>query len=121
MLGDWDHPYLTLDPTLRGGDRARAGEVRARRLLYRGKKPVTGARVDSTALAEAEIEYEDNTLAVGLRAVPAASTRQAARGKPAALVIWTTTPWTLPANLAIVAHPSFDVRRDPAPKAMASS
>ena len=104
VLGDWQHPYLTLDASYEATI-ARALATFARGgWLYRGKKPVLWCPHDKTALAEAEIEYEDH-------ASPSIYVRfpleAPVRGKPAALVIWTTTPWTLPANLAIVAHPDF--------------
>ena len=108
VLGDWEHPYLTLDPSYEGAIASALATFTRGGWLYRGKKPVIWCPRDKTALAEAEIEYKD-------KASPSIYVRMplVERGKlderiaRAALVIWTTTPWTLPANLAIVAHPDF--------------
>jgi isoleucyl-tRNA synthetase len=101
ILCDWDHPYLTLDPSYEATI-ARALATFARGgWLYRGKKPVVWCPRDKTALAEAEIEYEDHES-------PSIYVRFPLEGRKETLVIWTTTPWTLPANLAIVAHPLFE-------------
>ncbi|HEY1554203.1 MAG TPA: isoleucine--tRNA ligase [Kofleriaceae bacterium] len=101
ILGDWEHPYLTLDP----GYEATIARALARfargGYLYRGKKPVVWCPRDKTALAEAEIEYKDHDS-------PSVYVRFPLEARKASLVIWTTTPWTLPANLAIVAHPQFE-------------
>ena len=107
-LGTWDDPYLTLSKGYEATIvRQLAGFARAG-LIYRDKKPVHWCLFHSTALAEAEVEYADHAspsiyvrmpLRDGLgAALPALA------GKPATLVIWTTTPWTLPANLAVVAN-----------------
>jgi isoleucyl-tRNA synthetase len=111
-LGQWDDPYLTLSKSYEATIvRQLAGFAKAG-LIYRDKKPVHWCLVHSTALAEAEVEYADHAspsiyvrleLRDGLgAAVPALA------GQPAALVIWTTTPWTLPANLAVVANPELE-------------
>ena len=81
--------------------------------LYRGKKPVHWCSSCGTALAEAEVEYADHTSPSIYRQVSRCRTtspRQypALAGKEVYVVIWTTTPWTLPANLAIALHPEFD-------------
>ncbi len=112
VLGDWDRPYLTLDATYEGAI-ARALATFARKgFLYRGKKPVSWCPIDKTALAEAEVEYKDKTspsVYVKLPLVDRGRLDDDKRleGERLAYVIWTTTPWTLPANLAVVAHPSF--------------
>ncbi len=113
VFGDWDHPYLTLDHSYEATI-ARALATFARRgYLYRGKKPVQWCPRDRTALAEAEIEYRDHTspsIYVRLPLVEAdwqGKLDPRLEGAQLALVIWTTTPWTLPANLAVVAHPAF--------------
>ena len=85
---------------------ARAAE---KGFLYRGKKPVYWCITDRTALAEAEVEYEDHaspSIYVAFDLVGALPDPKLA-GRKARLVIWTTTPWTLPANLAVSAHPEF--------------
>jgi isoleucyl-tRNA synthetase len=137
VLGDWARPYLTLDPTYEGAI-ARALATFARGgYLYRGKKPVVWCSRDRTALAEFEIEYKDHASPSVYVKMPLVEDRSESagggvdgagwrgkldarlEGKRLALVIWTTTPWTLPANLAIVAHPTltyvaFPDPRDPA-------
>jgi isoleucyl-tRNA synthetase len=117
VLGEWDHPYLTLDPTYEGAIASALAKFARGGWLYRGRKPVIWCPRDKTALAEAEIEYKD-------KASPSIYVRMPLleRGKlderieRAALVIWTTTPWTLPANLAIVAHPDFTYVAIPNPR-----
>jgi isoleucyl-tRNA synthetase len=105
VLGDWDRPYLTLDPTYEGAIASALATFARGGWLYRGKKPVIWCRFDKTALAEAEIEYKEKSSPSVYVRMPLVD---GYAGKPAALVIWTTTPWTLPANLAIVAHPDFE-------------
>jgi isoleucyl-tRNA synthetase len=104
VLGDWAHPYLTLDPSYEGAIASALATFARRGWLYRGKKPVIWCPRDRTALAEAEIEYEDHVSPSVYVRFPLVD---GWGGKPASLVIWTTTPWTLPANLAIVASPTF--------------
>ncbi len=113
VLGQWDDPYLTLAP---GYEKAIVQALAAFTRggsLYRGKKPVYWCTRDRTALAEAEIEYADKTspsiyVRFPLIEIDGASLAPALAGKKIALPIWTTTPWTLPANLAIVLHPDLD-------------
>lgn len=104
VLGDWDHPYLTLDPRYEAIQIRLFGELVERGYIYKGLKPVYWCAECETALAEAEVEYADKTsdsiyvsFAVkdGKDVLPAG----------ARVVIWTTTPWTIPANLAIALHP----------------
>ncbi len=104
VLGDWDHPYLTLDATYEAAIARALAKFTRDGYLYRKDKPVSWCPVDRTALAEAEIEYHDHTSPSVYVRFPLVD---GYNGKPAALVIWTTTPWTLPANLAIVANPRF--------------
>ena len=105
VLGDWQHPYLTLDPTYEAAIASALAKFARGGWLYRGKKPVIWCPRDKTALAEAEIEYKDKSSPSVYVRFPLAG---GYAGTPAALVIWTTTPWTLPANLAIVAHPQLE-------------
>ena len=97
---------------LRGDHRAPAGRVRGAGLVYRDKKPVHWCFVHRTALAEAEVEYEDHASpSIYVRFPIAGDVGKAdprLRDQRAAFVIWTTTPWTLPANLAVVANPELD-------------
>ncbi|MGE0869156.1 MAG: isoleucine--tRNA ligase [Kofleriaceae bacterium] len=119
ILGDWDHPYLTLDKSYEGAIAKALAAFARGGYLYRGKKPVSWCPRDKTALAEAEIEYKDKTSpSVYVRMPLIERGRLDARleGKRLAYVIWTTTPWTLPANLAIVAHPAFTYLALPNPR-----
>jgi len=112
VLGDWDNPYLTMNYEYEGLTAAELAKFAKNGGLYRGKKPVHWCSSCVTALAEAEVEYADHTShSVFVKfaltddvsaAIPALA------GKQAFVVIWTTTPWTLPANLAIAMHPEFE-------------
>ncbi|KAA0892173.1 isoleucine--tRNA ligase [Oryzomonas rubra] len=112
VLGDWDTPYLTMNYAYEGQTARELAKFAKSGGLYRGKKPVHWCSSCVTALAEAEVEYADHTspsiyVRFALRddvsaAVPALA------GKQAYVVIWTTTPWTIPANLAVALHPEFD-------------
>jgi isoleucyl-tRNA synthetase len=106
VFGDWDNPYLTLDPGYESGILRTFGKAVEQKLVYRMKRPVLWSYGAQTALAEAEVEYKEKTS-------PAVYVKFALVNPPpgcdgASLVIWTTTPWTLPANLAIALHPTFD-------------
>jgi isoleucyl-tRNA synthetase len=105
VLGDWSHPYLTLDPTYEGAIASALAAFARGGWIYRGKKPVIWCPIDKTALAEAEIEYKEKSSPSVYVRMPLV---EGYGGQPAALVIWTTTPWTLPANLAVVAQPTFE-------------
>jgi isoleucyl-tRNA synthetase len=109
VLGDWDHPYKTMDFETEGSEIRALGRIWKNGLLYRGLKPVNWCIDCASALAEAEVEYEDKTSpavdvafeAVDLQAV--AEAFDAPKLARAFAVIWTTTPWTLPGNQAIAA------------------
>jgi len=102
VLGDWEHPYLTLDPAYEAEIiRAFAGLVEAG-LVYQSKKPVYWSTGAQTALAEAEIEYADRDDPAIFVKFPLLSGPLAGQ---ASMAIWTTTPWTLPANVGIAVHP----------------
>ena len=112
VLADWKNEYKTKAPAFEADIlRTFAGFVE-QGLVYRSKKPVYWSIPFETALAEAEIEYKDHrSLSIWVRfALPAAECARFAlpAGVPASVVIWTTTPWTLPANLAIAVHPELD-------------
>ncbi len=120
-FGAWDKPYLTLQPSYEAAIvRALAAFSRGG-YLFRGRKPVYWCPRDRTALAEAEIEYADHTSpSIYVRfpmtdELDPAALNPALAGKKLALVIWTTTPWTLPANLAIVLHPRLEYVAVPTP------
>ena len=119
VLGDWDHPYLTLDATYEAAIARALAKFTRGGYLYRGKKPVSWCPRDRTALAEAEIEYKDKTspsVYVRMPLIDRGMLDPRLEDKRLAYVIWTTTPWTLPANLAIVAHPSFTYLAVPNPR-----
>jgi isoleucyl-tRNA synthetase len=115
ILGDWRHPYTTMNPATEAAEIRVIGKVLKTGLLYRGLKPVNWCIDCGSALAEAEVEYEDKTSAavdVAFEALDAAAVARAfnAKGTPKNIyaVIWTTTPWTLPGNQAIAAHPTLE-------------
>src|SRR6059058_2813483 len=110
VFGDWDDPYMTMAPAYEAVIAREFGRLVGRGLVYKGLKPVHWCMYCKTALAQAEVEYEDQrTLSVYVKfpllTVPAALAPRVA-GRRAFAVIWTTTPWTLPANLAIAVHPT---------------
>jgi isoleucyl-tRNA synthetase len=120
-FGTWDEPYLTLTPGFERGIVEALGAFVKHDLLYRGKKPVHWCGRCKTALAEAEVEYADHvspSIYVGFELPEPERTKladllglpAAERALPVSALIWTTTPWTLPANLAIAVHPDFDYR-----------
>jgi isoleucyl-tRNA synthetase len=117
VLGDWEHPYRTMDPKYEAQQLRAFGQVLQNGHVYRGAKPVHWCLNCHSALAEAEVEYEEKTSpavdvafelidedreklrhAFNLRELPAG---------PVYAVIWTTTPWTLPANEALSVHPDY--------------
>jgi isoleucyl-tRNA synthetase len=120
VLGDWDHPYLTMDPAYEAAILREFGTFVKKGGVYKGLKPVLWCTVDQTALAEAEVEYEDHTspsvyVKFPLAASPKVLSQPGQLGValPAditsvSIVIWTTTPWTLPANQAVCLHPDID-------------
>jgi isoleucyl-tRNA synthetase len=112
VLGDWQNPYRTIDHSYEAAEIRELGKIIAKGLLYRQKKPVYWCASCVTALAEAEVEYEEHSspsIYVKFKVKdPAGRFVPAPQGTYA--VIWTTTPWTLPANLAIAVNPSFMYR-----------
>jgi isoleucyl-tRNA synthetase len=111
VLGDWDRPYLTIDYSYEAAIAREFNKFLLAGAVTRSKKPVHWCPSCRTALAEAEVEYENHTSDSIYVKFPLAEDLGAAvpelAGRPAALVIWTTTPWTLPANLAVALHPDF--------------
>ena len=103
VFGDWENPYLTLDPGYESAIIRAFGRFVEQGLVYRSKKPVLWSTGAQTALAEAEVEYMKRTDPAIYVAFAAATGPLAALH--ASFVIWTTTPWTLPANVAIAVHP----------------
>jgi len=112
ILGEWDEPYLTMNYSYQAEIVRRLGKFFERGAVYRGLKPVYWCADCRTALAEAEVEYHDHTshsVHVKFPLVTAPETlHPALAGRDVSVVIWTTTPWTLPANLAIAVHPDFE-------------
>jgi len=112
VFGDWDHPYLTMMPQYQATIVREFGRFVGRGIVYQGKKPVHWCTYCKTALAQAEVEYEDHTSPSIYVKFPLARVPEAlaphVKGRPAFALIWTTTPWTLPANLAIAVHPEHE-------------
>ncbi|AUD63225.1 isoleucine--tRNA ligase [Tenericutes bacterium MO-XQ] len=105
ILGDWDHPYITLTKDFEGRQVSVFAKMVEKGLIYKGLKPVYWSPSSESALAEAEIEYHDKVSISIYVAFPSLSDDQDL--KDASYIIWTTTPWTIPANLAISVHPDF--------------
>ena len=105
---DWDHPYLTMDPQAEGTIVAELLKFAESDQLYRGSKPVMWSPVEKTALAEAEIEYEDITSTQIDVAFEITDSPNVPELKGAYAVIWTTTPWTIPANQALAYGPEVE-------------
>ena len=114
IIGDFDHPYLTLKPEFEARQVEIFGEMAKKDYIYKGLKAVYWCPEDKTALAEAEIEYgedECDSIYVRFNVTDDPNGILAKRGIPmehAYFVIWTTTTWTLPANVAICLNPDFD-------------
>ncbi len=121
VLGEWQSPYLTMDPTYEAEEVREFARAYQRGNIYRGVKPVQWNWVLKTALADAEVEYHDKkspSIYVAFRTQHPATLAKlaaacpdiniAANSLPISFVIWTTTPWTLPANVAIAAHPDLE-------------
>ena len=113
-LADYEHPYLTMEPTYEAAVLEVFAGLVGKELVYRDLKPVYWSIANQTALAEAELEYEQrqDTSVYALfevddhTALPASM--NAPQGEPVHLMIWTTTPWTLPANLATAVHERYE-------------
>jgi len=115
VLGDWDNPYLTMNFQTEADILRALGDIVSKGHLKRGYKPVHWCTDCGSALAEAEVEYEEHTSpAIDVRfpaadpAAVAATFGAEADGQPVSIVIWTTTPWTLPANEAVALHPDLE-------------
>ncbi|MEZ5386634.1 MAG: isoleucine--tRNA ligase [Prosthecobacter sp.] len=106
VFGDWENPYLTLAPAYEADIMRTFAKFLEKGLVYRAKRPVLWSYGAQTALAEAEVEYKEKTSPAIY--VPFAINNPPPGLEGSHLVIWTTTPWTLPANLGIALHPTFD-------------
>lgn len=115
MLGEWDNPYKTMNFANEANEIRALAEMVKQDFVFKGLKPVNWCFDCGSALAEAEVEYADKkspTIDVGFPVADAdklaAAFGLAALDKPAQIVIWTTTPWTIPANQALNVHPEID-------------
>jgi isoleucyl-tRNA synthetase len=109
IFGQWDKPYLTMDPSMEASIAGAFIDFLEKGYVYRGLKPVYWCIVDRTALAEAEVEYEDHTSpSVWVKFPVVAGPKTGALGSDVNALIWTTTPWTLPANRALAFHPDYE-------------
>ncbi len=119
VFGDWEHPYITMDQSYVASIVRELGRCSQAGVLYKGNKPVHWCPSCATALAEAEIEYSEKTspsiyvkfdlTEEALHSFPELKKiAQSKNAKQVSMLIWTTTPWTLPANMAIALHPEFD-------------
>jgi isoleucyl-tRNA synthetase len=121
VLGDWEHPYLTMDPRFEAEQLRAFSAIIKNGHVYKGFKPVHWCLNCRSALAEAEVEYEDITspsifvrfevidrLDLSRRFGMETEGSEVDEGVPTSVAIWTTTPWTLPANQAVAVHPQFD-------------
>ncbi|MGE5395973.1 MAG: class I tRNA ligase family protein [Chitinophagales bacterium] len=108
VRGDWDHPYLTLEPGFEAVQIGVFGDMAKKGYIYKGLKPVYWCADCETALAEAEIEYDDkesDSIYVKFKVKDANDLFPV---EDTYVIIWTTTPWTLPANTGISVHPEYD-------------
>jgi isoleucyl-tRNA synthetase len=116
VFGEWEDPYLTMNFEYQATIVREFGKFLLNGSVYKGKKPVHWCPTCKTALAEAEVKYEDHrssSIYVKFKMVSTPSHPSPFEGegkgggKPVSVIIWTTTPWTIPANLAIALHPDF--------------
>jgi len=110
IFGEWDKPYLTLAPEYEYWILKSFAQLTKDGYIYRGLKPVNWCADCETALAEAEVEYEDHispSVYVKFKVNNPESLKESSVNKPLHLLIWTTTPWTLLANVAVSVHPKF--------------
>lgn len=117
IWGDWDSPYMTLQPEYEAAQIRVFGEMVTAGHIYRGKKPVHWSPSSRTALAEAELEYPENhvskSIYLGFKVVESSdalskAVAEAGVSADVRVAIWTTTPWTIPANLAVAVNPDID-------------
>jgi isoleucyl-tRNA synthetase len=116
VLGDWEHPYRTMDFPYEAGILRALGKWIGKGGVYKGKKPVLWCMYCETALAEAEVEYSDVTspsvyVKFELTELPPSFEKKWEDPETRrSFVIWTTTPWTLPANMALALHPDYSYK-----------
>nr|WP_263313574.1 isoleucine--tRNA ligase [Mammaliicoccus sp. Marseille-Q6498] len=105
--GDWENPYITLKPEFEAAQIRVFGEMAAKGLIYKGKKPVYWSPSSESSLAEAEIEYQDKkspSIYVAFNVLDG----KGIVDEDASFIIWTTTPWTIPSNVAIAVNPKLN-------------
>ena len=110
IFADWDHPYLTMSHQYEATIASAYLDFIEKGYVYRGRKPVYWCIYDNTALAEAEVEYDDHTspsIWVTFKVAGGGKGEAAKIGSDVAAVIWTTTPWTIPHNRALAFHPDY--------------
>ncbi len=115
VLGDWEEPYLTMDPKYEAQEVREISRCIENGVLYKGNKPVYWCIYDKTAEAEAEVEYKDKKdISIYVRFdllekyKGVLKDKYNLKDKPISIVIWTTTPWTLPANLGVMCSPNME-------------
>ena len=110
VFGDWDNPYITLDPAFEARQIGVFGRMAQKGFIYQGLKPVYWCPQCETALAEAEVEYlEKRSPSIYVKfPVVEHGQKWGSEHEPTHVLIWTTTPWTIPANLAVAVHPESD-------------
>ncbi|MGG1607391.1 isoleucine--tRNA ligase [Bacillus wiedmannii] len=107
VRADWGNPYITLEPAYEAQQIKVFGDMAKKGYIYKGQKPVYWSPTSESALAEAEIEYQDKKSASIYVAFPVKDGKNVLEGDEK-FIIWTTTPWTLPANLGISVHPELE-------------
>ncbi|MFJ7746961.1 isoleucine--tRNA ligase [Peribacillus sp. NPDC097295] len=107
VRGDWDNPYITLKPEYEAQQIKVFGEMAKKGYIYKGKKPVYWSPSSESALAEAEIEYQDKRSA-SIYVAFEVTDGKGFIDEGVKIIIWTTTPWTIPANLGISLHPQLN-------------
>ncbi|MCQ2363602.1 MAG: class I tRNA ligase family protein, partial [Acidaminococcaceae bacterium] len=112
VLGDWDNPYVTLHKDFEAEQLRVFGTMAKKGYIYKGKKSVYWCPHCETALAEAEIEYAEQKTPTIFVKIPVADDKgklpEAVKGNKVFFIIWTTTPWTMPANVAVALHPKYE-------------
>lgn len=111
ILADWQNPYLTMQPQYEAEEVRELARALEKGIFYRGEKPVYWCPAMQTALADTEVEYaphKSHSIYVKFDLTVNTAKKLGVDGKKASVVIWTTTPWTLPANLGVAFHPDFE-------------
>ncbi|MDF7668430.1 isoleucine--tRNA ligase [Lactobacillus sp. ESL0703] len=108
VMGDWDHPYITLQPEYEAEEIRVFGKMYENGYIYKGKKPVYWSPSSESTLAEAEVEYHDIKSPSIYVAFPVKDGKGILDDKDTYFLIWTTTPWTIPTNQGITVNPRFD-------------